>query len=64
MDFNLLSAFFTGLSMLVFCGIVYWAYSRENSTRFEQLGSLPLDEGSTEAGDVAKSNKEMENNHG
>lgn len=62
MDFNLLSSVFTGLSMLVFLGIVYWAYCRENRERYEQLGNLALD--GEDAGGAAEGNKEMEKNHG
>lgn len=42
MNFTLLSSIFTVLSLFVFVGITWWAYSRTNRSRFEELGQLPL----------------------
>lgn len=43
MNFTLLSSIFTVFSLLVFLGIMYWAYSKENRQRFEELGRLPFE---------------------
>lgn len=42
MDVNTLRAVVTLLSMLVFLGIVAWAYAKRNQQRFEDMGELPL----------------------
>ncbi|MBI3230542.1 MAG: cbb3-type cytochrome c oxidase subunit 3 [Burkholderiales bacterium] len=52
MNFTLLSSVFTVVSLIVFVGILWWAYSKENRARFEALGHLPLDEESSEIGGV------------
>ncbi len=39
-----LNIIFTVLSLLVFLGIAFWAYSRHNKERFEKLGRMPLDQ--------------------
>lgn len=43
MSFTLLSSIFTALSLAVFIGIIYWAYSRSNKERFEAIARLPID---------------------
>lgn len=43
MDFTMLSSIFTILSLLVFLGIIYWAYDSQNKERFEALGRLPIE---------------------
>ena len=43
MNFTWLSSIFTVLSFVVFVGILFWAYSRNNKERFEALGKLPID---------------------
>lgn len=43
MDGAMMSSLMTVVSLLVFLGIVFWAYSRGNKARFEQLARLPLD---------------------
>lgn len=43
MNFTLLSSIFTVFSLLVFLGIMYWAYSKENRQHFEELGRLPFE---------------------
>ncbi|WP_423599529.1 cbb3-type cytochrome oxidase subunit 3 [Roseateles sp. MS654] len=42
MDLNVLRSAVTVLSLLVFVGIVAWAYARRNRERFEDLGALVL----------------------
>ncbi len=42
MNFTLLSSIFTVFSLLVFLGILWWAYSGQNRSRFEAMGQLPL----------------------
>jgi len=42
MDINDLRAAVTLLSMLAFVGIAFWAFSKRNKQRFEELGNLPL----------------------
>ncbi|OWQ91549.1 CcoQ/FixQ family Cbb3-type cytochrome c oxidase assembly chaperone [Roseateles aquatilis] len=50
-DLNTLRSAVTLLSLLVFLGIVVWAYARRNRERFEDLGALPLmDEPATPEG--------------
>ena len=41
-DLNALRAAVTVVSLLVFVGIVVWAYARHNRERFEDLGALVL----------------------
>ncbi|MEO8169603.1 MAG: cbb3-type cytochrome c oxidase subunit 3 [Oxalobacteraceae bacterium] len=43
MNFTWLSSIFTVLSFVVFVGILFWAYSRNNKERFDSLGKLPID---------------------
>jgi len=43
MDFTLLSSIFTLVSLVVFIGILYWAFSKHNKARFEHLGGALLD---------------------
>ncbi len=43
MNFTLLSSLFTLLSFVVFIGILYWAFSRQNKARFEELGRSLID---------------------
>jgi cytochrome c oxidase cbb3-type subunit 4 len=43
MDFTLLSTIFTVLSLVVFIGILYWAFSQRNKDKFEDLGRTLLD---------------------
>lgn len=44
MDVNDLRSISTVLSLLTFVGIVAWAWSRRNSTRFEEAALLPFAE--------------------
>ena len=43
MNFTLISSIVTVLSFVVFVGILFWAYSRNNKERFDALGKLPID---------------------
>lgn len=43
MDFTLLSSIVTVVSLVVFVGIMMWAFSRHNKERFEELARLPID---------------------
>jgi len=43
MDFTILSSLFTLLSLVVFIGILFWAFSKHNKTKFESLGHELLD---------------------
>ena len=43
MDFTLLSSIVTVVSLVVFVGIMLWAFSRNNKERFEELARLPID---------------------
>jgi cytochrome c oxidase cbb3-type subunit 4 len=43
MDFTLLSSIVTVVSLVVFVGILLWAFSRNNKERFEELARLPID---------------------
>jgi cbb3-type cytochrome oxidase subunit 3 len=43
MNFTLLSSVFTLISLVVFIGILYWAFSRHNKAHFEALGRSLLD---------------------
>jgi len=43
MDFTLLSSIFTLVSLVVFIGILYWAFNTHNKAKFEFLGHSLLD---------------------
>jgi cytochrome c oxidase cbb3-type subunit 4 len=43
MNFTLLSSIVTVISMVVFIGIIYWAFNAKNKARFEEIGRMPLD---------------------
>lgn len=43
MNFTLLSSVVTVISMLVFIGIIMWAFSSKNKERFEKMARLPID---------------------
>ena len=50
MDINDLRSIMTVVSLLTFVGIVWWAYSRGNTGRFNEAANLPFaehDEGAT-----------------
>lgn len=43
MNFTILSSVMTLISMLVFIGILVWAFSAKNKARFEEAARLPAD---------------------
>jgi cytochrome c oxidase cbb3-type subunit 4 len=43
MNFTILSSVMTLISMIVFIGILVWAFSSKNKARFEEMARLPLD---------------------
>lgn len=43
MNFTILSSIVTVISMAVFIGILYWAFSAKNKARFEEIGRMPID---------------------
>ena len=43
MDFIFLSNIVTVLSFIIFLGIIYWAYARQNKERFEAIGQSLLE---------------------
>lgn len=51
MDFTLFSNIYTVLSMVVFLGILFWAYSGNNKEKFDRIGRLPIDNDSAISGD-------------
>lgn len=42
MDLGTLRSLVTVISMVMFVGIVWWAYSRRNQDRFDEAARLPL----------------------
>jgi cytochrome c oxidase cbb3-type subunit IV len=44
MDINFLRSFVTVLSMAIFVGIVWWAWSQRNAEHFDQAAKLPFSE--------------------
>lgn len=44
MDSGTISGAVTAVFVLVFTGIVWWAFSKNNKQRFEDAGKLPFDE--------------------
>ncbi len=44
MDSGTVSGIVTVVFILVFIGIVWWAYSKGNKDRFEDAGRMPFDE--------------------
>ena len=42
MDINTLRAIVTVVSFIVFIGIMAWAWSRRNASRFEEAARLPF----------------------
>ena len=43
MDYTLLSSIFTLVSLVVFIGILYWAFNTHNKAKFESLGHSLLE---------------------
>ena len=44
MDSNLMRSIVTVLAFALFIGIVVWAWSSRNKTRFEEAAQLPFEE--------------------
>ena len=44
MDSGTISGIVTVIFVVLFIGIVWWAYSRGNKQRFEDAGKLPFDD--------------------
>lgn len=45
MSLSMFHAFWTGLLLVIFIGIVVWAYSGKRRERFDAAARLPLDDG-------------------
>ncbi len=43
MNFTILSSVMTVISMIVFIGILIWAFSAKNKARFEEMAKLQTD---------------------
>lgn len=43
MNFTIFSSVVTVISLIVFLGILYWAFCSENKEKFEELARLPID---------------------
>jgi cytochrome c oxidase cbb3-type subunit IV len=44
MDSGIISGIVTVVFIVVFIGIVWWAYSKGNKQQFEEAGRLPFEE--------------------
>lgn len=42
--FGLAAGIWTGLSMILFIGVMIWAYSKNNQSRFDEAARLAVDE--------------------
>jgi len=60
MDYSLIQSIWTVVVMVVFIGIVVWAWSGKRKQRFEQAANIPFDDDAPMQGD--KNSKE--NDHG
>jgi cytochrome c oxidase cbb3-type subunit 4 len=54
MDINLIRSIVTVLSMLVFIGIVLWAYSKQQKARFDAAAQSILEDTVLEKDDLLK----------
>jgi cytochrome c oxidase cbb3-type subunit IV len=43
MDFTMLNSIITVISLVVFLGILYWAYAKQNKEKFEAIGKSLLE---------------------
>ncbi len=43
MDFSMLNSIITVISLVVFLGILYWAYASQNKEKFEAIGKSLLE---------------------
>ena len=44
MNFTIISSVVTVISMLVFIGILLWAFSSKNRAHFEKMAQLPIEQ--------------------
>jgi len=43
MDISMLNSIITVISLVVFLGILYWAYAKQNKEKFEAIGKSLLE---------------------
>jgi len=43
MDFSMLNSIITVISLVIFVGILYWAYAKQNKEKFEAIGQSLLE---------------------
>ena len=43
MDFSTLNSIITVISLVIFVGILYWAYAKQNKEKFEAIGQSLLE---------------------
>ena len=43
MDFSMLNSIITVISLVIFIGILYWAYAKQNKEKFEAIGKSLLE---------------------
>lgn len=43
MDFSILNSIVTVISLVIFLGVLYWAYAKQNKERFEAIGRSLLE---------------------
>lgn len=43
MDFTMLNSIITVISLVIFLGILYWAYAKQNKEKFEAIGQSLLE---------------------
>jgi len=43
MDFTMLNSIITVISLVIFVGILYWAYAKQNKEKFEAIGQSLLE---------------------
>jgi cytochrome c oxidase cbb3-type subunit 4 len=60
MDFTLIDSIWTVVVMVVFIGIVLWAWSSKRATAFHEAANLPF----TEDKSVSAEQSTKENSHG
>ena len=64
MNFTLLSSVMTIISLVVFLGIMYWAFSGKNKERFEEIGRLDNDLDDVQDNINKQSKKNIQNKDG
>ena len=43
MDFSMLNSIITVISLVIFVGILFWAYAKQNKEKFEAIGQSLLE---------------------